>query len=287
MSEQDLKPLLKNDDLANTYSFRALLCRNFGYENINFSMGGSSNQTQFRLAENFFSSPYFRTLQTQCTDIKVLWGITSVFRGDAYFRDFGKQQSFMYSNNSMLSKIILSDHFDQDNEVFLLSKKIRFWNNFFNTLGIKNLWFDTFNHHDYVNGGPEDPVLKENYQLVSGPDWPSWEAFIAGDMTDVKPEIISEILDPSKWIFYRYFYDPIENFFNRDIHPRDLLSQLVISHGLSFSGAQYHYSSMKDDGDCRINYVKDKGIVNPYSWHPTKQGHIEIAEMLSKSNFFD
>ena len=39
---------------------------------------------------------------------------------------------------------------DEDFEQYLLQSKIVFWNKFFKTNGIKNLWFDTFNSHKLI-----------------------------------------------------------------------------------------------------------------------------------------
>ena len=44
---------IKKDD---TNSFRKILCERHNFSNVNFSVGGSSNQKQFRLATEYFLS---------------------------------------------------------------------------------------------------------------------------------------------------------------------------------------------------------------------------------------
>tara|TARA_B100000424_G_C22547620_1_gene311347 strand:- start:54 stop:422 length:369 start_codon:yes stop_codon:yes gene_type:complete len=39
--------------------------------------------------------------------------------------------------------------YDHDVEVKKLGNKMKHWDNYFKMLGVKNYWFDTFNHHDY------------------------------------------------------------------------------------------------------------------------------------------
>ena len=59
---------------------------------------------------------------------------------------------------------------DEDFEQYLLQSKIVFWNKFFKTIGIKNLWFDTFNSHKY-DYNPIDSnvdIQPDRYEQVKG-----------------------------------------------------------------------------------------------------------------------
>jgi hypothetical protein len=47
---------------------------------------------------------------------------------------------------------------------------------------------------------------------------------------------------------------------------------------------RYHMSYYSSDND-KVKYLSQKEILNPYSFHPTKLGHEEIAKLLS--NFFE
>ena len=53
MTQEEYQVSKKNVDIADKYSFRGLLAEEFGLENKNYSRGGSSNQRQFRHAEQF------------------------------------------------------------------------------------------------------------------------------------------------------------------------------------------------------------------------------------------
>jgi hypothetical protein len=63
MSESDLREIAWDDEICNTFSFRNLLSEKYGFTNINFSAGGSSNQKQFRLCKEFFISDQGRQLR--------------------------------------------------------------------------------------------------------------------------------------------------------------------------------------------------------------------------------
>jgi len=59
----------------------------------------------------------------------------------------------------------------------------------------------------------------------------------------------------------------------------DLLSQLAYHNGWNPKDDKYHFSDWEADCD-RIEHLKRKKIVNPYSFHPTQKGHKQIAEIL-------
>jgi hypothetical protein len=76
----------------------------------------------------------------------------------------------------------------------------------------------------------------------------------------------------------------VENFFLAHKDPRDLLSQLALLYGMIDLDNRYHMSYYSSDND-KVKYLSQKEILNPYSFHPTKLGHEEIAKLLS--NFFE
>lgn len=226
LSKEDYLQIAWDNIGANEHSFRGLLSQRYNLKNLNFSSGGSSNQRQFRLAEDFFSSSKFKEVKKTYDKIIVLWGITSIYRTEVYCVQSKNFINLYYNGPKTLSKELLVNHFDHNVEIELLSKKINFWNTFFDSIGVSNLWFDTFNHHDY--------------QDLPFPD----------------------------------------RLFNKDSYPRDLLSQLAIQHGMSVTNNNYHMSNWEVDSD-RITFLVERGILNPYSHHPTKQGHKCIADMLA------
>jgi hypothetical protein len=277
MSKPSFKAGAWNDELAKLHSFRGVLSSRYNLDNINFAQGGSSNQRQFRLAENFFGSSKFQSCRNQYKEIVVLWCITSVLRNEAYFITEKLRKSFFYNDGSLLSKTIVTNHFDQQHEILLLGKKIQFWDNVFDSFGIKNIWVDTFNHHHYT----DDSNMREKYLKIAGKDWPSWENFVVGNFTNVPDTIQLEILDQTRWDFHECC-KPISNrMFGHSVIPRDLLSQLAIRNGMTVvDHNNYHQSGWNIDCN-RVKYLTDIGLLNPYSNHPTKSGHIQIADMLS------
>jgi hypothetical protein len=161
-SKDDYRKKCFDTSLNEHHSFKSLLCKKYNLKNINFSVGASSNQTQFRLAEEFFTSDEFDLLQMKYTDgIYVMWGITSTLRGEFYINRLKQLKNIFYSGNAgfknfdtvekKLSSLIGINFYNHDVEVRILNKKINHWNKYFNFLGIKNIWFDTFNHHKYQN----------------------------------------------------------------------------------------------------------------------------------------
>lgn len=265
-----------NESLTSRYSFRGLLSQECNMINVNFSKGGSSNQEQFRLAENFFASNEFKQLQSEHQDIVVLWGLTSVLRNEAYSPFSKNRQSYFYSDRSMLSKAIVADHLDLQHEVYILGQKIKFWDRFFDAIGVKNLWFDTFNHHDYNILNNE---VCRSYQYVAGSDWPSWQDFAIGAYENIDEEIKKEIFDSQRWDFYKSTNNTSKRLFKYNTYPRDLMNQLAICNGIVDTDSSYHESDWKIDNK-KIEFLTSLGLLNPYSFHPTKVGHQQIAEML-------
>jgi hypothetical protein len=260
-----------DSDLCNSLSFRGILSTKYNLVNKNLSDGGSSNQKQFRLAKMFFSSEEFKKIQKEFDQITVLWGITSTARNELFFIEDNRLRNFFYSENSHLAKSLVKFSYDHQNEVDLLEIEMRHWDNYFENLNIKNLWFDTFNHHDYWDSH------KSYYEANAGPDWPTWEKFCCRDFANISSEIIDEIHDTSRWNFGSLG----PNLVLRNKHPRDLLSQLAIHNGCTDIDNQFHTSDWDIDSN-RVSYLIDRGILNPHSHHPTRVGHEQIANILDE-----
>ena len=227
MSQDEYKETAWDIEKCEQLSFRGLLSKKYGFLNKNFASGGSSNQRQFRLAKEFFSSLEFEQLKSEFNKIIVLWGITSTARNEMWSLELDKLSNFFYhSQQTKLAKSLLKFCYNHDHEVRQLSTEMRHWNIFFKNLNIDNLWFDTFNHHDY---------------------------------------------EPT-----------VENLIFEDKSPRDLLSTLVMAHGLKNPDNRYHHSLWTVDSN-RVEYLVNNGILNPFSHHPTQQGHEQLADMLSSS----
>lgn len=153
MDIPEYRKIAWNDDICKTYSFRGLLAEKYNFDTFNLSCGGSSNQRQFRLIKNFLSSSEGQQLMEDRPFVIVIHGITSTARTELCIE--GQQLiNFMYDdeNSEYLqhSKYILKHFYDHDNEVARLTDEMKFLNCYYKATGIKNIWFDTFNHHQYL-----------------------------------------------------------------------------------------------------------------------------------------
>ncbi len=235
MTQEEYQVSKKNVDIADKYSFRGLLAEEFGLENKNYSRGGSSNQRQFRHAEEF---------EFKEGDI-VLWGITSTARNEIWWDHKNYYKSYFYNHAATCNeypeitkgdksidgdlckmiKMRVKRWYSHKEEVRRLFYRIKHYNDYFKCKGIKVLWYDTLNHHDYQE-------------------------------------------DPDNMLYSNEKY-------------RDLLSRLAKLNGFDTLDDKYHFSWSRGFNDCgRINFISQNGIANPFSGHPTKEGHRQLADMI-------
>ncbi len=152
LSEDDFFSTMTHE-LDEEFAFRTILSRRHGYKNINFAIGGGSNASQMRCAEEYFNTDDYK----QYDEVIVLWGITSTSRGEFWKPKDNKWGTVSYSIKHSYMKIgdyIREHHYDHDAEVQRLSTQINHWDNYFHMIGVRNYWFDTFNHHDYSYKSP-------------------------------------------------------------------------------------------------------------------------------------
>lgn len=289
MSKTEFKDIAWDDNLADSLSFRGIISKKLDYTNKNFSVGSSSNQKQFRLAKEYFSSNEFDKDRNRYDSIVVLWGITSIYRDELHSNLDNKTVNFMYSNKeTMLNSTEKKVHdqyvkyfFNDNDEIRKIALDILFWDKFFYKNNVTNYWFDTFNHLDY-----SVPVLlasehKKNYYKCAGEDWPQWEDLVNRNIENVDPKVLNEIYDSEKFDWAKLFLDfpGFNNFIDFKKRNRDMASYLARLNGLENSSKQIHMSIWKADTDC-IKFLADIGLVNPHTFHPTQLGHQQIADYL-------
>lgn len=261
--------------VANEKSYRALISKHFGANEINFSQGASSNDRQFRLASEHFIGPRRGNLFTlkkrietydklrdpswptveefsknQCLPDHIIDEISNVHLHNKDFEEYRDTSSSKYviwfltstarkefynavtktyenemlnSPKSNLTKEYAANYYDHDREIEFMSQQMVLWNEYFHSKGIKNLWIDTFNHHDYC------------------------------------VTIKNKIKFGSKW--------------------SDVMSNLCIKNGYNPNEAQSHLSGWSAD-ESRSKFLQELGLLNQSTVHPTIQGHQQIAEML-------
>lgn len=252
MSDADFKRIVFDKSIADQLGFRSVLSNKFGYKNVNMSIWRSSNQKQFRLARNFFSSDSFKSMKQNADDIVILWGITSTGRNEMYSSRYKEYTNFLLSGERFflpaekdMSEFTFTHLYDHEHEVFELAQEMNHWNTFFSAQGLKNYWFDSFNHHDYTVNSPG----------LEKPGLAAWDA--SNYKNNVK----------------------IPNFAIDHESARDLMSQLAIRSGFTNSDGKYHTSEWVNDTN-RIEHLVSAGLINPFSFHPTAKGHEEIASMF-------
>jgi hypothetical protein len=275
MTKDQYKATAWKETICDQLSFRGLLSKKYELVNKNFSEGASSNQRQFRFAKNFFTSDDFKKLQSEFDQIIVLWGITSTARNELYFNRHNHYENFSYTLDTIESKIMTKYFYNHEYEVDQLLTEIRFWNDYFKSKNIDNLWFDTFNHHEYIGPSKFNAQFKVEYCSVAGPDWPRIEDYVTGDYVISDQKILDQILEIKK------ICNKIPNLIFDEQKPRDLLSLLATHNGCTDIDNQYHTSSWDIDSN-RVSYLVDCGILNPYSHHPTRVGHEQIATILDE-----
>lgn len=228
MSADEYKSIAWDEHKCNTLSFRGLLSSKFKADNINFSQGASSNARQFRRAKKFFMSDEFKTYQKLYKKIIVLWAITSTARFELFNVPRNEYVNFNFEPDANeifpFHKQFTMLVYNHDIVVNELLAEMYFFNYFFKSNDIHNVWIDTFNHHNY------------------------------------KPNILTNLL-----------FD--------DENSRDLLSKLSVQYNMQGQDTAYHMSTWREDSN-KIPFLVNNGILNPYSFHPTGQGHIDIANFI-------
>ena len=167
MRQEEYSKIVNDEEMCAKYSFRGILSEKWGCNNINYGCMGSSNMRQFRHAiEHFKRKPEKKTV--------VLWGISSIFRHEVWYNSKMKggklkpgYSNVLYGHAYNLFKPLewkkdatwmrakvnvnhhLEHHFNEENEIKVLCDQMDHWNLFFESIGVVNYWFDTFNHHNY------------------------------------------------------------------------------------------------------------------------------------------
>lgn len=230
-----------NEDLANQYSFRSILSKKYNYNNINFSIWKSSNKKQFRLARQFFSSEQFREIKNSAQEILVLWGITSTCRNEVFS---SKRNDYI---NFLLNFPNPHDVIDKELSEFFFKNLYDHDHEVFELAQDMNHWNDFFTY-----------MQVKNY-------W--FDSFNHHDYSVNSPGNYANTAN-------------ISNLVNdHNVGPRDLLSQLAINQGVKSMDSNYHSSAWILDTD-RLKVLIDKKIINPHSFHPTRLGHEQIAQMF-------
>lgn len=149
MSQAQYDALAWDHAICDRLSFRGILTQLTNSANKNFSRGGSSNQRQFYEAKKYFGGSEFANDQKMYQEIVVLHGITSTSRNFLWSSIDEQFIDIKYNEKNPLSLTMAKYAYDHNIEVQSLATEMQFWNQFYQAHGVRNFWFDTFNHHSY------------------------------------------------------------------------------------------------------------------------------------------
>lgn len=149
MSSEDHKDIAWDPDICNRWSYRGILCDTLGLDNLNFSGGRQSNQSQFFHAKQYFGSDKFLIDQQKYKQIFVLHATTSTARNFFFDIETNMIRHVKYNDGCKFSEFMLKHSYDHEFEVNQLETEMCMWNTFYKAVDVKNIWVDTFNHHKY------------------------------------------------------------------------------------------------------------------------------------------
>lgn len=166
-TENEYKAIAWDSSICNLKSFRGILSKRFALDNKNFAHGRSSNQAQFYYAKKYFGGrdpsnnqeflqydknikeSNFNKDRETYNNIIVLHAITSTSRNVFFDLETMSVVHQKYTNPSKFSEFMVKHSYNHDYEIQQLYTEMNFWNVFYKSVGIKNIWIDTFNHHHY------------------------------------------------------------------------------------------------------------------------------------------
>ena len=230
--------------ICNEKSFRGILADRLQIKNINYSRGGASNDRNFRLLSEILGDKEAKKSFLKSNPI-VLFGITSTARIE---RKYKQEHRDTFLNNNLSTLYFVDDGYEFNTEDVPL-----FWNDketLYQALHLKL-------HYSHPN---EVKKLYHNMNLYN-------EIFDKFDVPVLWYDSVNTLEYPNK----------IDNFFGG----QDLMTALLDYKKIKFRKTKkwYHFSDWLDD-DPRITLGINNNLLNPYSMHPTEEGHEIIAQLF-------
>jgi hypothetical protein len=151
MTMAEYKKIAWDNSFCDVDGFRGLLAKKYNLDTLNFAHGASSNQRQFRLIKEFITSPAGQERIKMHPFVIILHGITSTARNEMYLSGLNELCNFKYDDPAYkkYTQYLLEYFYSHDNEVARLAEEMNFLNHAYRAMGLENVWFDTFNHHNY------------------------------------------------------------------------------------------------------------------------------------------
>ena len=141
---------VEDPEFIKEHSFAGKLQRHLGLDQIHFiARNGASNEEQVRKLVAFIENE-----RDQYSEIFVIWGITSIYRWEMYTTATEQVEPFVvgrvWPNNSQLTeqvKYYFRHFFNREYELEKLGNQIALMNSYLNSIGIKHLFFNSFNSY--------------------------------------------------------------------------------------------------------------------------------------------
>ena len=299
MSEDDFNANVKNKDICNEYSFRGLISKNLKIDHLNFGEGASSNQRQFRLAKTFFFSQKFKNIKKNYNNIIVLWGITSTARYELYSTQSMKHNNFMYNTAPQYDYLTNSLEKNEYNKI--KGADWPSWEDYANlkwsNIDIEILKDIVTTEKLYARNKLDFLKFENLFPFVFGKF--SWDVDASTYEIILEIKMLSNFFENNDINFlwfdtfnhhdykksFTKFVDPdseyfeLKNFLEYKSKSRDLLSLILKNNNSFVKDLRYHLSSWTEDNK-KISVGVKKKLLNPFTFHPTKYGHDEIAKIL-------
>jgi len=229
-------------ELCYENSWRKLVLEHFDIKGLNFSVGGSSNLRQFKTARNFFISDEWKKLKSDYDNIVVLWGLTTTERVYMWCEDENKFCDIYLNQDRHKGSIReifsrLKDIFDSDRLAMTINKCSYNYENEVNELTKEVLFWNQFFNLNNI------PVI-----------W--FDTFNSHKYTSKIKNLIEYDKDKRDILYYLC-----------DLHLKNnpqILSEDELSYE-SFNNANFFFYAVRNK------------ILNPYSFHPTKEQYENIG----------
>jgi len=244
MTLDEYKQQARVEAICDKKSFRGILADRLQIKNINYSRGGASNDRNFRLLGEILGDKEARKSFLKSNPM-VLFGITSTAR---------IERKYNQKHRDITLKQKLSTLYFVDNDYeFNIEDAPLFWND-------KETLYQALHLKLYYSHPDEVKKLYHDMNLYN--------------------ELFAKFNVPVLWYdtFNTHEYpNKIDNFFNG----QDLLTALLDYKKIKFRKTKkwYHFSDWLDD-DPRITLGIKNNLLNPYSMHPTEEGHEIFAQLL-------
>jgi hypothetical protein len=229
-------------ELCYEHSWRKIVLEHFDIKGLNFAVGGSSNLRQFKYARNFFISDEWKNIKNSYENIVVLWGITTTERTYMWCNDEDKLCDIYLNQDKhkgSVNEVLnrIKNLFDSDKLAIAINKCSYNYENEIDQLTKEILFWDNFFDLNNI------PII-----------W--FDTFNSHEYT-TKIKNLIDYQEKKRDILYYLCKLHVKN------NPK-ILDEDRLSYGSFYGNDNFFFA------------VRNK-ILNPYSFHPTKEQYKNIG----------